>query len=447
MGRKNAKTTLLSAITLYCFLADNEKGADCYSVATKLDQSKIIFDECYNMITQNCALNKRVRKRRTDIYCPSTFSKIQPLSKNTNSLEGLNSHLVVIDECHSIKDNNLYSVMKLSQSSRTSPLLIEITTAGTVRESFYDEQYSYAEKIADNIITDEHYLPILYQLDSETEIEDEKLWIKANPNLYVSKEIEALRSNVNRAKQDLSLYSTVLCKDFDLPQTNSNSWLMWEQIENKSTYNTDDIFRNNYCIGGVDLSVTGDLTSASILTMRKDSDIKYLYTMCWIPEDGLDIKINTDKIPYDKWIKQGLVRTCKGNTINYSDVTQWYLEILNQLECSPLWIYYDSYSAKYFVTEMENNGFKMIRCIQGYKTLSLPFQQMGLDLKAHKINYNNNPVIKWCISNVGVEIDRNGNYLPKKALTATQRIDAFASSLDCYVGLMEHYNEFKEMVL
>ena len=138
----------------------------------------------------------------------------------------------------------------------------------------------------------------------------------------------------------------------------------------------------------------------------------------------------------------GLLRLCNGNSISYGDITAWFLEMVNIHGITPAWIYYDSYSAKYWVEEMENAGFRMVRCIQGAKTLSLPMQMMGADLQAKKINYNNSPILKWCLTNTGVQTDRNGNIVPIKAQAAKQRIDGTASMLDSYVGLYEHYTEF-----
>ena len=169
-----------------------------------------------------------------------------------------------------------------------------------------------------------------------------------------------------------------------------------------------EAFRGAYCIGGVDLSITTDLTCASLLFMRCGDDKKYIRQMYWLPADRLQERVQQDKIPYDKWFERGLLRLCSGNTINYSDVTQWFVETVRQYELFPAWVYYDSYSARYFVEEMQMQGFTMVRCIQGAKTLSLPMQMLGADLQARKVNYDNNPILKWCLTNTGIQTDRNG---------------------------------------
>ena len=232
----------------------------------------------------------------------------------------------------------------------------------------------------------------------------------------------------------------VLCKDFNLIQTTSTAWLSYDDINNEETFNIND-FKGFYAIGGADLSITTDLTCATLLLMDKQEK-RYVKQMYFLPADNLEQRVKEDKIPYDKWLEAGLLRLCNGNTINYSDVTAWFLEMVNEYEITPAWVYYDSYSARYWVEEMENNGFKMVRCIQGAKTLSLPMQMLEADLKAKKINYNNNPLLKWCITNTGVQTDRNGNIVPVKAKSPKYRIDGLASLLESYVGLFEHYQEY-----
>ena len=180
--------------------------------------------------------------------------------------------------------------------------------------------------------------------------------------------------------------------------------------------------------------------------MRRGSDHKYIAQMYFLPADRLQERVQQDKIPYDKWFERGLLRLCTGNSINYSDVTQWFVEIIKEYDLFPAWIYYDSYSARYFVEEMQMQGFTMVRCIQGAKTLSLPMQMLGADLQAHKVNYNNNPILKWCLTNTGVQTDRNGNIVPIKNQSPRQRIDGTAALLDCYVGLYEHYNEYTSAI-
>lgn len=440
VARKNGKSTLLSGIALYCLIADGEAGAEVYSVASKKDQAKLVFTEALNMVRQSPDLIAITKKRKSDLYFPLTFSKMQPLGRNSDTLDGLNSSLVIIDELHSIRDRNTYEVMKQSQSARREPLLVMITTAGTVRECIFDDMYKYACGVCDETIKDEHFLPILYELDAKDEWLNPMAWEKANPSLNRIKKLDDLISKVERAKQSPKDLTGVLVKDFNVISTVSSAWLTFDDVNNKETFDIAD-FKGYYAIGGVDLSHVGDLTAATLLFMDK-SEKRYVTQMYWLPKDHFEKRVHEEKIPYDKWYEAGLLRLCEGNQINYTDVTAWYLEMVEKYDITPAWIYYDPYSAAYWVQEMQSYGFNLVKCYQGVKTLSLPMQKLGADLQAKKINYNNSSLLKWCITNTGIKTDVNGNIQPVKAQSAKYRIDGLASLLDAYVGLTDHYQEY-----
>lgn len=445
VARKNGKSTMLAGLALYMLTSDGEGGAEVYSTATKYAQARLLFDEAHNMIKQSPALAKHFRKRKNDLYYDRTMSKFQPLARNSDTLDGLNASFVIMDELHGVKDRNLYEVMRQSMAARRQPLLVMITTAGTVRECIYDDMYSYAAGVADGAVSDPHFLPVLYELDDRSEWTDPAAWIKANPALGSIKKLDDLTAKVERAKQNRNELSGVLCKEFNVRETVKTAWLSFDDINNETAFDLED-FRGGYCIGGVDLSITTDLTCASLLLMKRGDDRKYITQMYWIPADRLQERVQQDKIPYDKWFDRGLLRLCTGNTINYSDVTQWFVEIIAKYDLFPAWVYYDSYSARYFVEEMQMQGFNMVRCIQGAKTLSLPMQMLGSDLQAHKVIYNNHPILKWRLTNTGVQTDRNGNIVPIKNQSPKQRIDGTAALLDCYVGLYEHYTEYTSAI-
>lgn len=444
VSRKNGKSVMLSGLALYMLIADNEAGAEVYSVASKKDQAKIIYEETYNMIRQSPDLLQVVKKRKSDLYFSLTFSKFAPLGKNSDTLDGLNSHLVIIDELHSIKDRNLYEVMKQSQSARRQPLLVMITTAGTIRECIFDDMYKYACGVCDGTIDDPHFLPLIYELDNKEEWLDPMKWEKANPGLNTIKKLDDLISKVERAKQSPRDLTGVLVKDFNVIQTVASTWLTFDDAVNPETFSLE-AFKGYYCIGGADLSRNGDLTAATLLFMDKQEK-RYVTQMYFLPKDNFEQRVHDEKIPYDKWLEAGLLRLCEGNSINYSDVTAWFMEMVEEYDVTPAWIYYDPYSAAYWVQEMQSAGFNMVKCFQGVKTLSLPMQQLGADLAAKKINYNANPLLLWCITNTGVKTDVNGNIQPIKATSPKYRIDGLASLLDAYVGLLDHYNEYLEAI-
>lgn len=441
VARKNGKSTMLAGIALYMLVADGEAGAEIYSAATKRDQAKLIFEEAFNMVKQNGQLRELLKKRKTDLYFASTFSRFEALSKDSGSMDGLNAHCVIIDELHGVKDRNLYEVLKQSQSARRQPLLIMITTAGTVRECIFDEMYATACNVVDGIFKDDTFLPILYELDSREEWTQPEAWQKANPALGTIKKLDDLKTKIARAQFNPNELRGVLVKDFNVRDTLSTAWLNFDDIKNPERFDLSR-FRNKFAIGGVDLSKTLDLTCATLLMVDKQTETRYVTQMYWLPEETLEKRVVEEKIPYDKWRDRGLLRTCAGNTIDYKDVTAWFIEMINKYQIVPVWVYYDAWSARYWVEEMKANGFDMIPCRQGAKTLSLPMQQLGADLQAKRIIYNENPILEWCLTNTGVQEDRNGNIVPVKNQAAKQRIDGMASLLDAYVGLTDKYNEY-----
>lgn len=442
VARKNGKSTLMSAICLYMLMADGEAGAEVYCAATKRDQAKLVFNECHNMVKQSTALSAHVRKRKTDLYFPPTLSTLQPLGANYDTLDGLNGSCIVIDELHEVK-RELYEVLHQSQSARTQPLLLCITTAGTNRESVYDSVYEYACKVADGIVDDPTYLPVLYELDARSEWDDPKAWCKANPSLGISKSVDDLRVKVERAKVDPASLSGLLTKDFDVRENRTTAWLTFDAIHNPDGFNLES-FRGCYAIGGADLSRTTDLTSAALLMIDAQGQL-YVESMSWLPADQFHERCKSEGVPYELWHEQGYLRLCPGNVIDYHAVTNWFLEMVQEHGITPLSVYFDSWSAQYWRSEMTNNGFDMVPCIQGAKTLSIPLQRCGADFQAGKINYNANPLFEWCATNVGVQSDRNGNIVPVKASSPKRRIDAFMACLDAYVGLCDHMGEMQAL--
>ena len=439
MGRKNGKTELAAALALYMLIADNEAGAEVYTVATKYDQARLCFDEALNMVRLSPALSRVLKKRQADLYYPKTLSKFKALGSNASTFDGLNASFVIVDECHALKNRDVYDVMKLSQSARAKPLFLTITTAGMIRENIFDDLYSYSCKVADGIIEDNSFLPVLYELEEKEEYKNPTAWIKANPALEVIKKKSDLEQKIKRAENSPAELNAVLCYDFNIISNVTSAWLSWEDIKNEETFSFDDI-SGCYAIGGVDLSMTTDLTCATLLIPKNEK--LYVIQMYWLPVVEYE-KRKGKKIPFEKWHDLGLLRLCNGSTINPSDVVAWFVEMYQNFNIIPLWTYYDSYSSRYFVDEMEAHSFKMVRCIQGAKTLSNPMRILGAELAAKKINYNNNPLLKWCLANVNAVEDRNANILPVKRSNPEMRIDGFASLLDAFVGYEEHKSEMK----
>lgn len=449
VGRKNGKTTLMAGIALYLLTADYEGAAEIYSVATKKDQARKALTEAVNMIKQSPELRAVLKKRRNDVYFAATSSKFEALASDSNTLDGLNSHGVIIDELHAIRDRNLYEVMKQSTSSRRQPLIVMITTAGTVRECIFDDMYEYACRVADGEEVDEAFLPILYELDERSEWLDPKMWIKANPGLGKIKQVETLRSFVERAKKNPADRAGVLCKDFNVRENGSTAWLPFDVINNEATFNLADVY-DTYAIGGCDLSSTTDLTCATLLIRKPNDKTVYVLQHYFLPQARIDELADkkqrsgghsNDEAPYKLWAERGLLTACQGARVNYSDVTAWFVQMREQYKIDCWKCGYDRALAGYWVDEMTANGFTMDKVIQGTYTFSQPMRELGAALQDKLVNYNNNPVLKWCLSNTGKKEQGLNNIMPVK-ISEKRRIDGMVSLLNAWVVYVRDYEDY-----
>ena len=447
VGRKNGKTTLMAGIALYLLTADYEGAAEIYSVATKKDQARKALTEAVNMIKQSPELRALLKKRRNDVYFAATSSKFEALASDSNTLDGLNSHGVIIDELHAIRDRNLYEVMKQSTSSRRQPLIVMITTAGTVRECIFDDMYEYACRVADGEEVDEAFLPILYELDERSEWLDPKMWIKANPGLGKIKQVETLRSFVERAKKNPADRAGVLCKDFNVRENDSTAWLPFDVINNEATFDLADVY-DTYAIGGCDLSSTTDLTCATLLIRKPNDKTVYVLQHYFLPQARIDELADKKQrsgghsnAPYKLWAERGLLTACQGARVNYSDVTAWFVQMRERYKIDCWKCGYDRALAGYWVDEMTANGFTMDKVIQGTYTFSQPMRELGAALQDKLVNYNNNPVLKWCLSNTGKKEQGLNNIMPVK-ISEKRRIDGMVSLLNAWVVYVRDYEDY-----
>ncbi|MGG3888635.1 terminase large subunit [Metabacillus fastidiosus] len=452
VARKNGKSAWGSAIALYMMAADGEAGPEIVSAATKKDQAKIIWSEAKRMVKKSPILNRRIRTLVAELISDFNDGSFKPLSSDSNSLDGLNVHCSLIDELHAIQDKNLYDVIVDGMTAREQPISVITTTAGTVREGIFDIKYEEAERIINgyddlNGYKDESVLPIIYELDKREEWTDKSCWKKANPGLGTIKSLEQLENKVNKAKANPLLVKNLLTKDFNIRETSSEAWLTFEQLNNLATFDIAEL-KPSYGIGGCDLSSTTDLTAAKVIFMVPNDSQVYVIQMYWLPEDLLEQRSKEDKIPYDLWHEQGLLRTTPGNSVHYKFVAEWFLELRDQYGIYLPWIGYDRWSAKYWVEEMQGHFGKeaMVPVAQGKQTLSSPMKLLGADLEAKLVIYNNNPIDKWCLSNTAIEVDKNLNIQPTKTRNQRQRIDGTAALLNAYVVLQEKRNDYLNMI-
>jgi len=448
VAKKNGKSTIDSGLGLYGLTSDGEGGSEVYSIAKIKEQSKIVWQEAKHMVSKSPELSKALRTTISGIYYDKKDAVFSPLASETNSLDGKNPYYVLADEVWAWEDLSLLSIMEDGMSAREQPLFFETSTMGTIRGKVFDQEYEYCEKVIKGYlgqeggIVDETILPIIYELDSIDEWQDEECWYKANPNLNISKGLDYMREKVQKAKNSPIALTNLLCKDFNVRQTSAEAFMTYEELNNEETYLEEDL-RDCYCIGGCDLSSTLDLCCGTLLICKNDK--LFVKQMYWIPEGYLDKKVIEDKIPYDKWKALGWLRTSEGSRINYTDVTNWFIEQVEKYELRPLWVGYDSWNAQYWCDEMKEYGFDMLEVRQGYKTFSTPLKMLKADLVEKKINYNNNPILKWCLSNLSIKADDNENIRPIKS-HETQRIDGAVSLLDAYVVYWQNKDDFINFV-
>lgn len=449
MARKNGKSCLLSAIGLYMLLGDKEGGAEVDCVASKKDQARIVFDEARNMVSQSPYLAKYIKKRRTDMYSPYNFGVFQPLSSDSNTLDGLNPHCGIIDELHSIKDRNIYDVVKQGMSARKQPMLFQITTSGMNRNTIYDAQYEYAEKVLNGDITDEHFLALIYELDSSNEWTDPDMWIKANPGLGPIKSKKTLTENVEKAKNDLAFRPTVLTKDFNLKNVSADTWLTWEQLDNEETFEIDDVI-DTYALGGCDLSATTDLTCATLLIRKRNDEKLYVLQHYFLPQERIDkLEATTTKeAPYKIWADRGLLTLCQGSMVNFADVTAWFQRMRDEYKIDMWRCGYDRALAGYWAEEMCQvfGDSVMEKVVQGPITWTAPMKELGAMLSDKMINYNNNPMLKWCLSNTGVKTSGTVEAIQPVKIQSNRRIDGMVSLLNAYTIYVKYREDYLNLV-
>ena len=444
-GRKNGKTTETAAVEIDLLVDDKEGSPQIYNVATMLDQAKLGFNAAAKMIKQSPMLSANIRKRAADLYFEKNFGFIKALASNSNSMDGLDTHAAVIDELAAIKNRDIYDLIKQSMGARRQPLLFCITTNGYVREGIFDAQYKYATEVLNGTIKNKKFLPFIYELDNPNEWTDENCWIKANPGLDTIKSRTYLREMVQKGKDDPSFKPTVLVKDFNIPQSSATSWLPFESIINESTFDMEKV-AHSYAIGGCDLSSVYDLTCATLIIQKPGEETIYILQKYFIPERKLEENLGSDakQVPYKLWAEQGWIEINEGAQVDYSAVTRWFKEMVDKYDIRPLWICYDRALAGYWVSEMEESGFELEKTPQGPFTWSQPMKMLGCALSEHKINYNNNPILRWCLANTGVKaLNKDGiETIQPVKLQQHRRIDGMVSLLNAYVGFVKHFDEY-----
>lgn len=459
MGRKNGKTALASAIELDLLINDDEGAPEVYNVATAHDQAAKGFNNAWRMVQTSHALAKHIRKRVADLYCDLNMGSIRALSANTNHLDGLDISGAIVDELAAMKNRDLYDLTIQGTSARRQPLVLEITTNGFVRGGIFDAQYEYACKWLDGQATGdkaERFIAFIFELDEREEWQDESCWIKANPGLGTIKSLVSLRQNVSKAKDDPTFLPTLLVKDFNLIENQSQAWLTWDEIHNDETFDPGD-GTFTYAVLGVDAADTTDLTAACLLMQRPGDPNIYAMHMAWIPQRALEQaeregrRGGRDGVPYDAWIARGLMRTCDTPIMDKRDVLDWVAEVQSEYGIYAVACGYDPWHMRDVPTvEAYEDYFgadNLQKVIQGAQTLSMPMKELRALYKEGRIVDNANPIAEWCRSNVAIRTDVNGNIQPdKKNQDPRNRIDAWAAECDAFIAMKNIADDYRAMI-
>ncbi|MFA5736448.1 MAG: terminase TerL endonuclease subunit [Bacilli bacterium] len=445
VARKNGKTTFIAGIDLAEFFL-SKGGVDIVCASNTTEQANILFEEINNMREQSKALSneKRSKKNIFHIYSPKTKNKIKKLSAQSRNKDGYNIEVGCIDEVHEMTDSKVYDAIKQSQSTKSEPLIFIITTEGNTVGGFLDNKLDYVRRMIKSEIQDERVLPWLYTQDSVDEIyQDRRTWQKSNPSIGTIKTYSYLEDLMNKSKHDLGTRVTMLSKDFNIKQLEQGSWLTFDDLNNNETFSIEDL-KDSYAIGGVDLSSTTDLTAAVLLLMKGDK--KFVITQFFMPSNVILKRKEEDNAPYDIWVQKGLITVTDGSQNDFSLVTQWFMNMIRTYNIRPLWVGYDPWNSLYWIKEMEELGFNMEKVRQGVYSLSEPMKQLEADLKNNKVVYNNNPILKWCLSNTQAKVDVNGNIQPSKLNSRYKRIDGTVALIIAYAVLNRYKLDFENMI-
>ena len=428
-----------------------EKGyrKKCFSVATTAAQARESWETAKVISEISPVLSKVIRTNNDGVFYDKNKSEFKPLPNASNRLDGKDSSVILADEVHAWLDMNMMDVMYDSMASEIEPLFIEVSTMGTIRESVFDQEYENLSKVIKTYdrpgkIKSPRTLMFIYELDDYKDIEEQECWIKANPGLGTIKKYDFLYNKIEEAKNDPNKLPNIYCKDFNMRMTSNKSWLSFEM-----TYNTEKIdlekIKNSYAIGGVDLSSTTDLTCATLLIYKEGK--KYVLQQYFLPEIGIERRIKEDEIPYDKWVERGWLTLSENSaSVRYSDVTEWFIKMRQELKLGMLYIGFDPWGATYWKEEMEKNGFTLEKVIQGAKTMSGPMKILEADFKMKSVIYDNNQILRWCLTNTEIQVDVNENIRPIKGRNRRKRIDGTVSLINAYVVLMNHLEDYKNLM-
>ena len=446
IARKNGKTLLAAAIASYMLYLD-DYGARVYFCAPKLQQANLCYDALYQMIKKEPELEAMAKKRRTDIYIDSTNSSAMPIAFSAKKSDGLNPSLAVLDEISSWQGDaglKQYEVLKSALGARKQPILFSISTSGYINDSIYDELMKRCTRFLLGDSNEKRLLPFLYMIDDVNKWNDINELQKSNPNLGVSVSVDYLIEEIAVAEQSFSKKAEFLTKYCNIKQNSSLAWLDSNVVNNAmcDALQLED-FKGCYCVAGVDLSQTTDLTAA-IVAIEKNGII-YIFAKFWMPSAKLDEATARDGVPYAIYVKRGLLELSGDNFIDYHDCFNWLTSLVEQYEILPLKVGYDRYSAQYLVQDLKQYGFHTDDVYQGDNLWGVIQETEGL-LKDGKIKIGDNDLLKIHMLDTALKmsLERGRGRIIK--VNNNSHIDGVAALLDAMCMKQKYNDEIGEQL-
>lgn len=447
VARKNGKSLLASAIANYHLYLDGEYGAKVFCVAPKLDQADIIYNDIWQTVSTEPELERLIKRRKSDYYVESTNSSVKKIAFNHKKSDGFNPSLTICDEIsswHGDAGLKQYEVMKSALGARLQPLILSISTAGYENEGIYDELIKRSTRFLLGDSKETRLLPFLFTIDDVSLWNDINELQKSNPNLGVSVSVDYLLEEIAVAEGSLSKKAEFLTKYCNIKQSSSQAWLNTIDVEAACgpELNIDD-FRNSYCVAGVDLSRTTDLTCCSIV-IEKNGEL-YVFAKFYLPAEKIEEATERDGIPYKIYVQKGWLELSGDNFVDYHDCFNWFTELVRDKEIYPLQVGYDRYCAQYLVQDMKAAGFHMDDVFQGWNLYPVLMEFEGL-LKDRKIHIGDNALLKMHLLNSAIKMDVEQNKGKLIKISQTDHIDGMAALIDALTVRQKWFGEIGDQL-
>lgn len=431
IARKNGKSLFASAIISYMAYIEDEYGQEIYCLAPKLEQANLVYDGFYQMIQLEPELAELAKKRRSDIYISESNTVIKPIAFNAKKSDGFNPQLVVCDELAAWQGDaglKQYEVMKSALGSRKQPMILSISTAGYINDSIYDELMKRSTAFLLGNSNEKRLLPLLYMIDDVEKWSDLEELKKSNPNLGVSVSEDFYLEEIAVAEQSLSKKTEFLTKYCNIKQNSSVAWLPYEVIDALTGEKLDlNDFRECYCVGGIDLSQTTDLTACCIIIEKKGR--LYVFAQFFMPRNKIDELQEREGVPYRIYEKQGLIKLSGDNYVDYNDCFEWFVRLVEEYHIYPLQIGYDRYSAQYLIQQMKAYGFHMDDVYQGENLTPVIYEAEGL-MRDGKLRIGDNNLLKAHLLNTALKVNSESRRVRIIKIEQRCHIDGCAALLD-----------------